>query len=85
MVRMASKMFKALVITPSEKTVEFGSLSAIARAETCKRENTETNPAIRALAFVAEVGFTRQFMKCPIYPLRIFNRSAYHSRGTDRI
>jgi hypothetical protein len=37
------------------------------------------------LAFVAEVGFTRQFMKCPIYPLRIFNRSAHHSRGTERI
>ena len=28
----------------------------IARAEACKRELTETNPPIRALAFVAEVG-----------------------------
>jgi hypothetical protein len=56
MVRMAPIMLKDLVIVPNEKTVEFGSLLAFARAEACRREHTETNPTIRALAFVAEVG-----------------------------
>lgn len=49
-------MFKALVIVPNEKTVEFGSLLAIARAEACKREHSKNNPPVRALVFVAELG-----------------------------
>ena len=49
-------MLKALVITPNEKTVEFGSLLAIARSEACRREHVGVNPAVRALVFVAELG-----------------------------
>jgi hypothetical protein len=49
-------MFKALVISPNEKTVDFGSLLAIARSEACRREQTKVNPPVRALVFVAEVG-----------------------------
>ena len=49
-------MSKALVITPNEKTVEFGSLLAIARSEACKREGAKLNPPVRALVFVAELG-----------------------------
>jgi hypothetical protein len=49
-------MLKALVITPNEKTVEFGSLLAIARSEACKREHIGVNPPVRALVFVAELG-----------------------------
>jgi len=48
-------MLKALVITPNEKITEFGSLLAIARSETRKREHSEQNPPIRALVFVADV------------------------------
>ena len=50
------KMLKALVITPNEKTVDFGSLLSIARAEACRREQVKVNPTVRALVFVAEVG-----------------------------
>ena len=32
-------MLKALVISPNEKTVDLGSLVAIARSEACKREH----------------------------------------------
>ena len=49
-------MFKALVIVPNEKTVEFGSLLAIARSEACRREHGGVNPPVRALVFVAELG-----------------------------
>ncbi len=49
-------MLKALVIAPNEKTVEFGSLLAVARAEARRRERSEVNPPIRALQFVAELG-----------------------------
>ncbi len=49
-------MLKALVITPNEKTVEFGSLLAVARAEARKREKSEQNPPIRALRFFPELG-----------------------------
>ena len=48
-------MLKALVITPNEKTAEFGSLLAIARAEARKREQAEQNPPILALRFLAEL------------------------------
>jgi hypothetical protein len=49
-------LLKALVISPNEKTVDFGCLLAIARAEACRREQTKVNPAVRALVFVAELG-----------------------------
>jgi hypothetical protein len=48
-------LLKALVIAPNEKTVEFGSLLAVARAEARKREHSQENPPIRALQYVAEL------------------------------
>jgi hypothetical protein len=49
-------LLKALVISPNEKTVDLGSLLAIARAEACRREQVMVNPTVRALVFVAELG-----------------------------
>jgi hypothetical protein len=49
-------MLKALVIIPNEKTIEYGSLVAVARAEARKREQTDKNPPIRALKFFPELG-----------------------------
>ena len=49
-------MYKAIVISPNDKTVDVGSLLAVARAEACRREHTTVNPVIRALVFVAEIG-----------------------------
>jgi hypothetical protein len=49
-------MLKALVITPNEKTAEFGSLLAVARAEARKREQSKENPPIRALRYFPELG-----------------------------
>lgn len=49
-------MLKALVISPNNITVDFGSLLAIARAEACRREQVNVNPPIKALVFVAELG-----------------------------
>jgi hypothetical protein len=49
-------MLKALVVFPNEKTVDFGCLLAIARAEACRREHVKVNPTVRALVFVAELG-----------------------------
>jgi hypothetical protein len=49
-------VFKALVVTPNEKTVEFGSILAVARAEARKREHAERNPPVRALRFFSELG-----------------------------
>jgi hypothetical protein len=48
-------MIKALVVFPNDKTREFGSLLAIARAEARKREKAEKNPPILALTFVPEL------------------------------
>ena len=48
-------MLKALVIFPTEKTSEFGSLLAIARAEARKREQSKENPPIRALKYFPEL------------------------------
>ena len=48
-------MLKALVIAPNEKTKEFGSLLAVARAEVHKREYLEVNLPIRALQFVQKL------------------------------
>ncbi len=47
---------KALVIFPNEKTVEFGSLLAVARAEARRREQSKENPPVRALRFFPELG-----------------------------
>jgi len=44
-----------LVISPNERTVDFGCLLAIARAEACRREETKVNPVIKALVYVAEL------------------------------
>jgi hypothetical protein len=49
-------VLKALVITPNEKTIEFGSLLAVARAEARRREHSDVNPPIRALRFLSELG-----------------------------
>lgn len=50
-----ARVFAAIVITPNEKTIDLGSLLAIARSEACKREHVQVNPAIRALVFVPEL------------------------------
>jgi hypothetical protein len=55
-------MLKALVITPNDKTSEFGSLLAVARAEARRRERSQQNPPIRALVFVAQLQ-----LYCAIY------------------
>jgi len=48
-------MLKALVIVTNEKTTEFGSLLAVARAEARKREHAKQNPPIRALRYFPEL------------------------------
>jgi hypothetical protein len=48
-------MFKAIVITPNEKTAEFGSILAVARAEARKREQSKVNPPISALRYFPEL------------------------------
>ena len=48
-------VFKAIVITPNEKTSEVGSVLAIARAEARKGEHSDVNPPILALRFLAEL------------------------------
>jgi hypothetical protein len=48
-------MLKALVIAPNEKTTEFGSLLAVARAEARKREQSTDNPPIRSLRYFPEL------------------------------
>lgn len=56
MVKLEAKpMLKALVITPNERTLDVGSLLAVARAEACKREHVLVNPTVRALVFVPEL------------------------------
>jgi hypothetical protein len=49
-------LLKAIVINPNEKTSEFGSLLAVARAEARKREQSNENPPVRALRFFPELG-----------------------------
>jgi len=49
-------MLKALVILSNEKTKDYGSLLAVARAEARKREHAQSNPPIRSLIFVPELG-----------------------------
>jgi len=49
-------MLKALVIMPNERTKEVGSILAVARDTARRRENSQINPPIRALQFIAELG-----------------------------
>jgi hypothetical protein len=49
------KVLKALVISINEKTNEIGSILAIARSEARKREQSKTNPPIRALRYFPEI------------------------------
>jgi hypothetical protein len=49
-------LLKALVIMPNEKTTEVGALLAVARDAARRREDAQTNPPIRALHFIAELG-----------------------------
>ena len=49
-------MLKALVIMPNAKNFEVGALLAVARDAARKREGSPTNPPIRALHFIAELG-----------------------------
>jgi len=48
-------MLKALVIVSNDKTVEFGSLLAVARAEACRREHVNIKPPILALSYIPEL------------------------------
>ena len=48
-------MLKAIVVSPNERTVDVGSLLAVARTEACRREHVSVNPTVRALVFVAEL------------------------------
>jgi hypothetical protein len=48
-------MLKALVIFPNEKTIDLGSILAIARSEARKREQSKMNPPIRALRYFPEL------------------------------
>lgn len=51
-----SRMLKAIILMPNEKTTEVGSLLAIARGAARRREGIPENPPIRALRFIAELG-----------------------------
>ena len=44
------------MIAPNEKTLEFGCLLAVARAEARKREQSKENPPVRALRYFSELG-----------------------------
>jgi hypothetical protein len=48
-------LLKAIVIAPNDKTSDYGSLLAIARAESRKREHSQQNPPIRAIRFFPEL------------------------------
>ncbi len=50
------RTLKAVVIRPNEKTAEFGSILAVARAEARRREQSRENPPVRALKYVPELG-----------------------------
>jgi hypothetical protein len=54
--REVFRLLKALIIMPNEKTTEVGTLLAVARDAARKREDAQTNPPIRALHFIAELG-----------------------------
>jgi hypothetical protein len=50
-----TKILKAIVISPNEKTRDLGCILAIARTESCRREHTQENPTVRAIVFVPEL------------------------------
>ena len=50
------QMLKALVIMPNEKTCDVGALLAVARDAARKREGMQTNPPIRVMHFISELG-----------------------------
>jgi hypothetical protein len=68
-------MLKALVIAPNEKTTEFGSLLAVARAEARKREKSEDNPPILALRYFPELSVYVAVYKALDNPSRNFKQS----------
>jgi hypothetical protein len=53
---LTGKILKALVVVPNERTREYGSLLAVARAEARKREHSDKNPPVLALKYVPELG-----------------------------
>jgi hypothetical protein len=73
-------LLKALVISPNEKTVEFGCLLAIARAEACRREGVRVNPRVRALVFVAELG-----VYVAVYEVLVDEKVANKDSAIDKI
>lgn len=52
-------MLKALVISPNEKTADFGSLLAIARAEACLHRHVQKNPTAIAILILLKIGGCR--------------------------
>jgi hypothetical protein len=48
-------LLKAIVIATNVKTTELGSILAIARSESRKREQSKENPPIRALRYFPEL------------------------------
>jgi hypothetical protein len=51
-----SSVLRAIVVIPNDRTKEFGSLLAVARAEARKRERADKNPPVLALRFFPELG-----------------------------
>lgn len=48
-------MLKALVISPNERTGDFGCLLAIPRAEARRREQITENPSVKAIVYIPEI------------------------------
>ena len=65
------------MIVPNEKTTEFGSILAIARSEARKREQSKTNPPIRALRFFPEL--------CVYVAVYGGNRESFKTLETNRV
>ncbi len=73
-------MLKALIISPNEKTVDLGSLLAIARSEACRREQVAVNPPVKAIVFVAELG-----VYVAVYEVLVDGKVAYGNSVTGKI
>jgi hypothetical protein len=73
-------MFKAIVITPNERTVDLGSLLAIARSEACRREQVQVNPPVKALVFVAELG-----LYVAVYEVLVNGKSVNGKIGNQKV
>jgi hypothetical protein len=50
------RTFKAIVVMLNAKTIDVGSILAIARTEARRREQSKENPPIRALKYFSELG-----------------------------